>query len=325
MKSLNFKIFKIRRRLLIILIAALILVPGVVSAILPAYMELVGENQGRIEGSCDIEGREGSIIVYAMEHEISVPTDSSGLPTGKRIHHPLTITKEIDKSSPKLHQALVTGERLDHVVIKFYRIDPTGVQEHYYTIRLEDGKIISIEPWDSQGKKFENVSFIYQRIIWTWEPEGIEAEDSWLPGFEVTSTPPLEVSKPREHVPFSIDIKPREVTVKPGESITYKMRIEAETGFEDPINLTLEIKSPVYSKNFDLGTVYPPYPKDFEYTVEIPSNVPIGILGEGKLKAVSGSYVKEEVVKLRIKGAVSGFEIVVTVIALLVSVKVRRK
>ncbi|RLI81050.1 hypothetical protein DRP07_08095, partial [Archaeoglobales archaeon] len=76
MKSLNFKIFKIRRRLLIILIAALILVPGVVSAILPAYMELVGENQGIIEGSCDIEGREGSIIVYAMEHEISVPTDS---------------------------------------------------------------------------------------------------------------------------------------------------------------------------------------------------------------------------------------------------------
>jgi len=25
----------------------------------------------------------------------------------------------------------------------------------------------------------EEVSFTYSKIIWTWEPDGIEAEDSW--------------------------------------------------------------------------------------------------------------------------------------------------
>jgi len=40
-------------------------------------------------------------MVIAVEHEVLSPCDAaSGLPTGKRQHKPLSITKEVDKSSP---------------------------------------------------------------------------------------------------------------------------------------------------------------------------------------------------------------------------------
>ena len=61
-----------------------------------------------------MQGREDTILVQAVDHSIAIPRDTqTGLPTGKRVHHPMKITKMYDKSSPKLYQALVTGERLE--------------------------------------------------------------------------------------------------------------------------------------------------------------------------------------------------------------------
>ena len=70
---------------------------------MPAHMNLTGEKQGNIDGSCDMKGREKTILVYSMNHDIHIPRDpQSGLASGKRIHGPLSIVKEDDKSSPKL-------------------------------------------------------------------------------------------------------------------------------------------------------------------------------------------------------------------------------
>ncbi len=155
---------------------------------MPAHMELEGKNQGKIEGSCEMQGREGTILVYAMNHHIHIPRDThSGLPTGKRVHNPLTIVKEYDKSSPKLYQALCTGEQFSNVTIKWYRIDPTGKEEHYFTTKLEDAIIVDMKPYmpetflaqNEPYKHMEEVSFTYSKIIWTWEPDGIEAQDEW--------------------------------------------------------------------------------------------------------------------------------------------------
>jgi len=155
---------------------------------MPSHLSLTGKNQGKIEGSCDIKGREGTILVYALDHHIEIPRDThSGLPTGKRIHLPMTITKEIDKSSPKLYQALTSGEQLSEVLLDFYRISPTGTEEKYFTTKLENAIIVSIEsfypetfiPSNEPYKHMEKVSFTYEKIIWTWQPDGIEAEDSW--------------------------------------------------------------------------------------------------------------------------------------------------
>ena len=155
---------------------------------MPAHLTMQGEKQGKIEGSCDMQGREGTILVYSMNHDVHIPRDpQSGLGSGKRIHGPLTIVKEYDKSSPKIYQALCTGEHLKNVTIKWYRINKQGSEEHYFTHTLEDAIVVSVKPntpivflaENEPYRHMEEVSFTYKKIKWTWEPDGIEAEDSW--------------------------------------------------------------------------------------------------------------------------------------------------
>lgn len=155
---------------------------------MPAHLTLTGEKQGKIDGSCELQGRENTILVFSMNHDIHMPKDPhSGLPTGKRVHGPLTIVKEFDKSSPKMYQALCTGEHLKDVTIKWYRITKQGTEEHYFTTKLEDAIVVSIKPYmpntllgeNEPYRHMEEVAFTYRKIKWTWEPNGIEAEDSW--------------------------------------------------------------------------------------------------------------------------------------------------
>ena len=104
------------------------------------------------------------------------------------MHGPTTLTKEIDKSSPKLFQALTSGEQMKTVVLEFYRISPKGTEEKYYTVKLENAILTSIRSWtpnclDPDNKQMghmEDVAFTYEKITWTFDPDGIEAEDSWL-------------------------------------------------------------------------------------------------------------------------------------------------
>lgn len=56
---------------------------------------------------CDEKGAAVSSSV-ALSHSVISPRDAaSGLPTGKRQHKPMTITKELDKSSPQLFSLVV--------------------------------------------------------------------------------------------------------------------------------------------------------------------------------------------------------------------------
>ncbi|MDD5306609.1 MAG: type VI secretion system tube protein TssD [Deltaproteobacteria bacterium] len=66
-------------------------------------------------------------MVVAVSHEIVSPRDAaSGLPTGKRMHKPLVITKEVDRSSPLLYSALVNNENLPKVELKFWVSSGSG-------------------------------------------------------------------------------------------------------------------------------------------------------------------------------------------------------
>ncbi|RJR45802.1 MAG: Hcp family type VI secretion system effector [Desulfobacteraceae bacterium] len=155
---------------------------------MPCYMTVKGKTQGNIDGSCTIKGHEKTIFVYELDHSVGIPTDpGSGLPTGKRIHYPLVVTKEIDKSSPKLQQALVSGELLTEVLLEFWHISPAGKEEKYYTIKLENAIVVKSEDYfpltfleeSKPYRHMEKISFTYGKIIWTWVPDGIESEDSW--------------------------------------------------------------------------------------------------------------------------------------------------
>jgi len=153
------------------------------------YMAVTGEVQGNISEGAGIQaGHENEVLCQAYDHEVYLPTDlQSGQPTASRMHRAVKITKVFDKSSPKLYQALVTGERMTDVVFKFYRI--TGAaREHYFTIKLGQAIVVSMKPWipiclDPTKADFthmEDLSFTYQNITWTWEIDGIEAQDDWL-------------------------------------------------------------------------------------------------------------------------------------------------
>jgi type VI secretion system secreted protein Hcp len=160
---------------------------------LNAYLKLKGQKQGDIKGSVTQKGREGKIMVIAVSHEIVSPRDAaSGLPTGKRMHKPYVITKELDKSSPLLYNALVNNENISDWELQFWTpqlaaATGTGQEKQHYTVKLTNANLASIafrmlnnkHPDLARYAEYEEVAFTYQKITWTWVDGGIEASDDW--------------------------------------------------------------------------------------------------------------------------------------------------
>lgn len=156
---------------------------------MPIFLSITGKTQGKIEGSCAIAGHVGKILVQAELNDVKIPRNpQTGLPSGKRVHEPFTLTKEIDKSSPKILQALTSGEQLSEVLLEYTRISSAGKEELYYTIKLENAIAVSVKKWvpnclDKSKESYghmEDVSFSYEKVTWSFTTDGIEADDSWL-------------------------------------------------------------------------------------------------------------------------------------------------
>ena len=143
---------------------------------LNAYLNIKGQKQGAIKGSVTQKGREGKIMVIAVNHEIISPRDpASGLPTGKRMHKPFTITKELDKSTPLLYNVLVNNENIPDWELQFWRPSATGAEQQHYTVKLTNANIASINFRLANNKhpdlmkfaEYEEIAFTYQKIEWT--------------------------------------------------------------------------------------------------------------------------------------------------------------
>jgi len=153
---------------------------------LNAYLRLKGQKQGEIKGSVTQKGREGRIMVIAVNHGLLSPRNAaSGLPTGKHQHRQFVITKELDKSSPLLYTMLVTNENLVDWDLQFWQTAATGTEVNHYTVKLTNANITSIEfrmpnnkdPQVMKLAEYEEVAFTYQKIQWTWNEGGITASD----------------------------------------------------------------------------------------------------------------------------------------------------
>lgn len=158
------------------------------SGAMTSYLTVIGANQGAILGDCTQEGKEDTIVVYSFGHNIHLNRDpDTGLPTSNKIHTPLKIQKHFDKSSPLLQQSLVSGEIMITWELKFFQVNDLGKVVHYYTIRLDGARIVSITAnkpntlleENSPYHDMETVSFIYNAITWTHEIDGIESSDTW--------------------------------------------------------------------------------------------------------------------------------------------------
>ena len=160
---------------------------------LNAYLKLKGSKQGDIKGGVTQKGREGMIAVHSFHHHIVSPRDSaSGQATGKRQHGAFTIIKEIDKSSPLLHKALVDNESFKTWELKCFAPKSSatagaGQEINVYTIVLTNATVSSVMDImennliteDAKLPLMQEISFTYEKIQWTWVDGGITAEDSW--------------------------------------------------------------------------------------------------------------------------------------------------
>jgi len=160
---------------------------------LNAYLNLEGQTQGKIKGSVTQAKREESIMVIAVSHDLVSPRDAaSGLPTGKRQHKPFIITKELDKATPLLYNALVNNENIKTWELKFWTPQlkasaGAGTEVQHYTVKLTNANIAFIHFRMSNNKhpdlmkfaEYEEIGFTYQKIEWTWTDGGITADDDW--------------------------------------------------------------------------------------------------------------------------------------------------
>lgn len=121
------------------------------------------------------------------EHNLYIPTDNNtGKLTGTRIHTPFLFTKEIDSSSPYLYKAVTTGQTLKSAEFKWYRINDAGREVEYFNTKLENVKLVKVNPkmHDIKDPAFEKhnhleqIELRYEKITWTYKDGNIIHSDS---------------------------------------------------------------------------------------------------------------------------------------------------
>jgi type VI protein secretion system component Hcp len=89
----------------------------------------------------------------------AAPRDAAtGMASGKRMHKPFTITKEVDKASPLLTKACASGQHYSEVDVQL----ASGAK---YT--LSDVMVSSVQKLSGGDRPMETVSFTYQKIEMT--------------------------------------------------------------------------------------------------------------------------------------------------------------
>jgi len=132
-----------------------------------------------------IQPLEGKSKILKLDHLITVPFDPTTGQAGVRVHSPIRVVKTIDKATPGLHKACVTGQNLNEVVIDFYRVDsPMQQNAVYYKVTLRQARVIEIGPTTDfvtpdSYRHMEMVSLVYEEIEWNWLPDGVVEMDQW--------------------------------------------------------------------------------------------------------------------------------------------------
>ncbi len=134
-------------------------------------------------GTIAITGKQGAFTrspfsIEGLIHEIVSPRDpASGLPTGRRLHKPITITAEVGIAAPQLMNAIAQNQTLPTVVISLYKAGTTTVGT---TITLTNASVSDFSnQCNAAYPNCETPSFTYQKIEWTWVDGNITASDDW--------------------------------------------------------------------------------------------------------------------------------------------------
>jgi type VI secretion system secreted protein Hcp len=150
----------------------------------PAYLWFIDENGSPIVGGSMVLGREGSIEVKSLSHHLTIPTDrNTGKLTGTRIHTPILIQKEFDRTTPLLARAICRGVTLKSAEIKMYRTNEAGFEVEYFNMLLENVKVTGftpgLHPRVASGTHLENIEMRYETIQWKYTDGNIIFKDGW--------------------------------------------------------------------------------------------------------------------------------------------------
>jgi len=158
------------------------------AAALPLYMKVVGSKQGQIRGEVTTPGWEDWVGGLGFHYAVTSPVGAAGQAAGKRQHSAVVVTKRLDRASPLLFSALAGDEVLPSVELRFVRGAQAGTQVAFFTIKLTNARVVSIEqrveppglPGDQgAGDPREDVSFVFEKIELTFADGGITAMDDW--------------------------------------------------------------------------------------------------------------------------------------------------
>jgi len=149
------------------------------------YLKINGKTQGLISAGCSTYDSIGNKYQIGHEDQILVQSVTHDISRDKNVnHHPITIIKPIDKSTPLLMVGISNNEEME-VTIEKYRTSRSGMQEKYFTVKLTCATINHIhscDPEASPGKdsqSYEVVSFLYQSITYTHNIAGTTGYSFW--------------------------------------------------------------------------------------------------------------------------------------------------
>jgi len=152
------------------------------------YMTITGKIQGRISAGCSTQESIGNKCQLAHTNEIMVLSYSHNMTNIGNIdrptHNPIVITKNVDKSSPLLAQALSSREEIS-CSISFYRTSTSGFEEKFFTVEIE-GAVIADLTLDmphvviqNDVEPQEHVATRYREITWRHHLAGTSGYASW--------------------------------------------------------------------------------------------------------------------------------------------------
>lgn len=158
---------------------------------IPAYMWINDENGAPIPGDVQVTGRENTVELLAVSHEVRIPTDNdTGAVMATRKHGAYVLTKAVDSTSPYLYKACCQGQSLKKIMIKWYKIQEQGREKAYYQHVLEAVKVMSVkhlmydvkQAEHDQQPHLERVELRYGKIMWNYLNGNISHVDSWNEG-----------------------------------------------------------------------------------------------------------------------------------------------
>lgn len=148
----------------------------------------------------DIDGIEGESTDKDFKGKIEIETFGFGVTnegtmargggggTGRAKFDNITITKVIDKSSPKLFKAAATGDHIKKAVISARKASGKGNQYVYVSYTLEDVMVTGYRTSAAQGNPLltETVTLDFTRIKIEYKPQRADGtpEGSFPAGYD---------------------------------------------------------------------------------------------------------------------------------------------